>query len=79
LELPDAIAQLVKIFGPGSEAVTTQLLDDLAVDPSGDSRASWDIAILKAINELEKLKRDQPGDKGKQKGKGFHLFILNLR
>jgi hypothetical protein len=62
LQLPDTIEQLVKIFGPGSEAVVTKLLDDLAIDPSGDSHASWDIAIGEAIDQLEELKKDQSED-----------------
>lgn len=71
LELPQALEQLVKIFGPGSDAVSTKLLDDLAVDPFGGSRVSWDIAIAQAINVLNELKKGQDGNKEKKhKGKG---------
>jgi hypothetical protein len=54
----------VKEFGPGSEGVSTKLLDDLAVDPSGESRLSWDIAIGEAIHALKELQRGQVRDKG---------------
>jgi hypothetical protein len=70
LELAEALEQLGEIFGPGSEAVCTKLLDDLAVDPWGDSRVSWDVAIREAIDQLNELKRGELGDKGKEKGKG---------
>ncbi|KAF8219882.1 hypothetical protein L208DRAFT_1545092, partial [Tricholoma matsutake] len=59
LELREALQQLVNIFGPGSEAISTKLLDDLAVDPSGESHASWAIAIEEAINQLNELKSAQ--------------------
>jgi hypothetical protein len=76
LELAQAFQELVKIFGPGSEAMSTKLLEDLAVDSSGRSRASWDIAMGEAIDWL---KEDRPGEKGKQNGVYLHLFVLNLR
>jgi hypothetical protein len=70
MELPEAYEQLVKIFGPGSEALTSKLLDDLAVDPSGDSRAPWDTAIGEAVNQLRELKS---GEIGKH---NFPLFFF---
>lgn len=47
----------MEAFGPGSEGVSAKLLDDLAVDPSGESRLSWDIAIGEAIHGLKELQR----------------------
>jgi hypothetical protein len=79
LEVPVALQRLVNIFGPGSEAMSSKLLDDLAVDPSGESRASWDIAIEEAINRLNELKSAQHGEKGNQKGMCLWLFVQNLR
>lgn len=78
LELREALQQLVSIFGPGSEAISTKLLDDLAVDPSGESHASWAIAIEEAINQLNELKSAQHGEKGNEKGMCLWLFVQNL-
>lgn len=78
LELAQAFQELVKIFGPRSEAMSKKLLDDLAVNSSGQSHASWDIALGEAIECLCELKEDQPGEKGKQSGMYLHLFVLTL-
>lgn len=78
LELHQALEQLVKIFGPGSDAVSVKLLDDLAVDSFGGRRVSWDIAIPEAIKSLNELKRGQLGKTGKKKGKG-KVFTSLLR
>jgi hypothetical protein len=78
LDVPQALAQLVTIFGPGSNAMSIKLLDDLAVDPSGDSRANWDTAIEEAIGALNDLTSDQQGRKGKQKGRYLGLFVIKL-
>lgn len=59
----------MEIFGAGSEPLCSKLLDDLAVDPSGESRASWGIAVAEAIHALNELKRSEVGDRAKQKGK----------
>ncbi|KAF8221746.1 hypothetical protein L208DRAFT_1382119 [Tricholoma matsutake] len=79
--LPEGVEQMLQvfrqpdsglevIFGPGFEAISTKLLDDLAVDPSGESHASWAIAIEEAINQLNELKSAQHGEKGNEKGSG---------
>lgn len=81
MEIFQALQQLVEIFGPGSEEMTTKLLDDLAIDPDGESRSSWDTAIGEAIEKLNELKREQSVEKGKQKGMGFlspFCFQLSL-
>lgn len=70
MEVQEALEQLVEVLGPGSERICTKLLDDLALDPSGERRASWDAAIGEAIQGLKELKSGQGGDKGKQKGEG---------
>jgi hypothetical protein len=75
LELSAALEQLVQILGAGSESVSAKLLDVLTSDPSGS--ATWDIAITEAIYDLNELKREL-GDKEKQKGMGFHIFVLIL-
>lgn len=67
MELPEALEQLIRILGPGSGEVSSKLLDDLAVDPYGVSRVSWDIALQEAIVGLNKLKRVK---KGKEKETG---------
>lgn len=59
--LPEAQEQLVRIFGPGSEAVASKLLDDLAADPFGGSRLGWDVAVAEALRQLKELKRGQLG------------------
>lgn len=47
------------------------------MDPHGDSRVSWDIAVGNAIIGLNELKRDEPG-KGKGKGLRFLYFYNTL-
>jgi hypothetical protein len=70
LEIPQALEQLVEIFGPGSETVSANLLDNLAVDPSVRSGVNWDNAVAEAINNLNELKMAQISAKGKQRDKG---------
>jgi hypothetical protein len=67
LDIPKAMEQLVGIFGPGSEGVSSKLLDDLAVDPQGGSRVNWDTAVRKAVIHLNELKRSKTVDKEKKK------------
>ena len=78
LDLHQALAQLVAIFGPGSYALSIKLLDDLATDPAGDSRANWNTAIEEAIRALNDLTSDRRGQKGKQKGRYLGLFVIKL-
>lgn len=63
MELPQALEQLVEILGPGSEAVSSKLLEDLAVDR--EASVGWDTAIAEAINSLNELKRGGALEKGK--------------
>lgn len=66
-ERPQALEQLIEIFGPGSESLSGKLLDLLASDSSSDG---WDAAICEANFDLNELQRDAPGPEGIQKGKG---------
>ena len=73
MELPQALEDLINIFGPGTQELCTKLLDDLAIDSFGESRTTWDIAIGEAIDHLNRLIR-----KGKQKEKGSGMFeVIN--
>ena len=59
----------MEMFGVGSEGVCSKLLDDLAVNPSGERWVSWDIGIRTAIDSLNELKRREVGEKRKEKRK----------
>jgi hypothetical protein len=64
LELPKALELLVGIIGPGSQGVCAKLLTDLAINPQGNSRLAWDIAIHEAIIGLNDLRRVGPAGEG---------------